>query len=74
MVVMRPAFAWDCPECGCENFARGMVPDLPEEQLVAMRDEQGIEPWEDGDFVMMPERVKCDHCGAVHEATHFKDA
>ena len=74
MVVLRPAYAWDCPDCGRENFCRGMIPDLPEDELEALRKEQGIEPWEEGDFVMMPEQVQCQHCHAVFDATHLKDA
>jgi hypothetical protein len=51
-----------------------MVPDLPAEELAEIREDQGIEPWEEGDFVMMPDNVECIHCGACAETMHFKDA
>jgi hypothetical protein len=73
-VELRPAYVFDCDECGRENFVRGIVPEFSEEELAEIRLEQGIEPWEMGDFVTMPEVVKCQHCNAVFESAHFKDA
>jgi hypothetical protein len=74
MVVLRPAYSWDCPDCDRENFCRGIVPEFSEEELAEMRAEQGVQPWEEGDFLMMPDSVECEHCHAVFETTHFKDA
>lgn len=74
MVVLRPAYAWDCEDCGRENFARGIVPEFSADDLQAMRDEQGVQPWEDGEFVMMPDEVKCGFCGAIFATAHCKDA
>jgi hypothetical protein len=42
--------------------------------LEALRAEEGIQPWEEGDFVMMPEEVQCTHCKLTFAATHLKDA
>ena len=72
-VTLRPAFCWDCDECGRENFARAVVPEFSAEDLQAMRNEHGIEPWEAGDFVTMPPTVTCSHCGVVFSAVPFED-
>jgi hypothetical protein len=73
-VVLRPAYAWDCEECGRENFERGVVPEFSAEDLTSLREEHGVESWELGDFVMMPEMVTCGHCGARFASMHLKDA
>lgn len=73
-VELRPAYCWDCPDCGRENFVRGLVPELSSEDLEEMRNEHGIEPWDAGDFVAMPEIVKCIHCHIQFETEHFNDA
>lgn len=74
MVTMRPAYAWDCEECGRENFARGIVREFSEDELQELREEHGIQPWESGDFMSMPESVKCGHCGAAFKTAHCKEA
>lgn len=74
MVELRPAYVWDCPECGRENFMRGLVPEFSDEDREALRQEHGITPWDEGDFVMMPDRVECKHCSEVFCTEHFKDA
>lgn len=74
MVELRPAYAWDCDECGVENFTRGLIPELSAEDLAELRDEHGVQPWDEGAFVAMPETVKCHACGAVFSTQHIKDA
>lgn len=73
-VVLRPAYAWDCPICGREHFARGVVPEMSPEDLEALREEYGVQPWEEGDFVESPDQVECPHCKASFCTVHFKDA
>ena len=73
-VTLRPAYAWDCPDCGRENFERGVVPEFSEEDLEELRGECGVQPWEEGAFVTMPEEVECRHCGLSFATLHFKDA
>lgn len=70
---MRPAYVWDCPECGHEIFERTVIVDLPEEELAAMREEFGIEPWDTGNFQAMPSEVTCPHCGFEAETVHMCD-
>ncbi|MCA9121934.1 MAG: hypothetical protein H6822_26650 [Planctomycetaceae bacterium] len=74
MVELRPAFSWDCPECGVENFCRGIVPEFSEEDAAELRDEHGINAWESGDFVMQPETVACAKCAVEFRSLHYKDA
>lgn len=61
-VELRPAFAWDCPECGREYFARAIVAEFSEEQMTELREDHGVEPWETGDFLVKPDTVTCTHC------------
>ena len=72
-VELRPAFSWDCPKCGTENFARGIVPEMAPEELSELRDEHGVQPWEAGDFVMAPESVECKHCLLTWETIRFRE-
>ena len=74
MVELRPAYAWDCPECDEENFARAIVPEFSEEELAELREEYGVEAWEEGDFLMMPKKVACTNCKMSFSTVHFKDA
>jgi hypothetical protein len=60
-VELHQAFFWDCPECGLEMFERGVVCENIEE----MRGEYGIEPWVEGDFVLMPQEVECKNCHCI---------
>lgn len=72
-VELRPAYAWDCPDCGREVFERGVVPEMSPEDAAELRQEAGLEPHEEGDFVMMPEGVVCPHCKAQFWTQHFRD-
>lgn len=74
MVELRPAYSWDCPDCGRENFVRGLVPEFSDEDLQDLRDNHGLQPWDTGDFVMMPQSVQCKHCRSVFSAQNFKEA
>ena len=73
-VELRPAFAWDCPDCYRESFARAIVPEFAPEDLAELRDDHGVQPWETGDFLMQPSTVKCVHCNAEFQSIHYKDA
>lgn len=63
MVELHPAFFWDCPDCGRENFCRGIKPEFSSSELAELREEHGVQPWECGDFVMQPTEVTCNYCG-----------
>lgn len=71
---LRPAFAWDCPSCGREQFERAIVPEFTSEELEELRDDHGVQPWEAGQFSMMPANVKCKACGHKFAAKHLVDS
>jgi len=64
-VEMRPAYSWTCPECGQDNFERVVVPEMSDEDLREMKEEFGIDEWEEGDFQSYPNTVQCEFCSAI---------
>ena len=72
-VELRPAYVWDCPDCGREIFHRGLVPEMTPEKEEELRDDFGVQPYEEGNFIMMPTRVKCPHCNESFPTLHFGD-
>ena len=70
-VELIPAFQWDCPECGRENFARGIVLEASSEEVQALREKFGVEPGEEGCFMGQPTEVTCAHCDELFETEHF---
>jgi rubredoxin len=64
-VELLPAYMWDCPECGGENFERGIVPEMSEEDKAELREEHGVV--EDGHWMLMPSKVTCRHCEATFD-------
>lgn len=69
---MRPAYAWDCDDCGRENFLNGVVPEFSEDELKYLRNEQGVSAYDAGYFVQMPDTVRCKHCGSQFETEYFQ--
>jgi rubredoxin len=61
-IPLRLAYAWDCPDCGREVFERGIVPEMAPEDMAKLREEHGVEPWMEGDFLLAPDEVKCPFC------------
>lgn len=72
-VELIPAYVYDCPECGRENFVRGVVVDLPPDEMTRMREEFGYEPWDDGLFLTIPNTVTCKWCASVFSAVDFRN-
>lgn len=72
-VTLNPAYMWDCDECGTENFCRGIIAEMSEEDLAELREEHGIEEHETGDWMTMPETVVCKVCSAEFETQHFSE-
>ena len=70
-VELRPAFAWDCPECGREQFARTIVAELSSEEIVQLKEQFGADPWESGYFLTRPNTVTCADCGHVFTTCDF---
>ena len=57
---LRLAYEWTCDWCGRDQFIRSVRFDpsqLPHEELRELRNEHGVEPWEDGEWSMCPDLV-----------------
>lgn len=61
-IEMRIAFEWTCPECGTDHFHRGITPKLNIEDRQEVRDELGIQEWEEGVLMCRPDTVTCPGC------------
>lgn len=68
---LRPAYSWDCDECGREQFTRAIVPEMSDAERNELRSQYGIEEWETGNFQSMPHEVICE-CGAVFKTEAFE--
>lgn len=65
-VELHQAFLWVCEECGTDNFARGV--ELSPEEVERM----GVDPAEDGCYLMAPSEVKCSICEHQYKAVDGK--
>ncbi len=72
MVELRPAYVWDCPECGLEHFIRCLVPELSDEDYQELREDHGLGPCDTGIFIAMPESVKCKECGLTFKTEQYQ--
>lgn len=61
-VELRPAFEWTCEECGRDQFAKCIVPEMSEEDRADLAEQIGEDPV-DGEFLCAPEQVTCAFCG-----------
>jgi hypothetical protein len=61
-VELFQAFMWICPDCGAENFVRAVAIDMIDDDEDVLNGEFGVQPWEDGEFVIAPDLVKCCDC------------
>ena len=66
---LHPAYVWDCDACGQENFVRAVRVEMTEEDEVAMKEEYGVEPFEEGCFLGTPDEVRCVGCGTEYECS-----
>lgn len=72
-VELRPAYAWDCDQCGRENFVNGIV--ITQTCLdQGSCEDAGVDEDESGDWMLMPDRVMCSECRAEFETQHFHEA
>jgi hypothetical protein len=72
-VALRPVYAWDCDICGREFFERGVVVEIDDDGLERLKNEHGIEVWEEGNFMMMPDTVCCPFCDVSFPTKHYRD-
>lgn len=66
-VVLRTAYAFDCEDCGRENFGRSLALECSPEEEEELRLNHGIDPWDTGNWVQRPDKVTCQFCGAEFE-------
>lgn len=67
-VELHPCYSWDCDECGRQNYARPVVGDFDAATFDELRTEHGIEPWETGLWLVVPDEVQCRHCNSKFTA------
>jgi hypothetical protein len=72
-VELRPAYEWTCPECGKDQFERGIVVELSEEEMSEMRWDHGIDEESTGNWMEQPNRVMCKSCGLAFFTIHYND-
>lgn len=71
-VELIPAHVWTCPECGTDQFERCVAVDMDQDGMEQIREDFGIEPGQDGVFLVAPREVTCDGCGKSYEAVGFQ--
>lgn len=72
-IELRLAYAWTCENCGTNNYAEGLVIEADSDTMAELRDDHGIQPWECGDFIEMPDIVMCLGRGEQYATIHFRD-
>ena len=72
-VELRTAYAFDCDQCGRENFVRAVVHELSEDEKHEMAVEHGEFGQQQGQWVTIPPVVKCCFCGACFSTADFRD-
>jgi len=76
-IEMKPAYVWDCDECGIENFERTIVLSLEEltqddlDQIGEELLESMMNDTERGTFQSMPNHVTCRNCNIEYETYHI---
>ena len=67
IVDVHPAWVWDCPECGIENFARSVVSGMTAEEEEIMRETHDLDDSETGFWQTAPLTVECFDCETEFE-------
>lgn len=68
-VDVRLAFAYDCAQCGRENFVHSVLHEFSPDEQADMAEELGEKP-QTGSWITHPEHVKCGFCGAEFRAVN----
>lgn len=74
-IELHPAYMWDCDECGRENFARAVYPELSEDEVRELAYDMGVIESADDDLppgmiLMAPNKVQCIFCNAKFDVYH----
>lgn len=62
---------WTCPECGRDRFERSIVVELSPEEMQELRNEHGVEVWDNGHFCTKPAEVSCPECKLTFSTVDF---
>jgi len=66
IVELSPAYMWDCPNCGRENFQRSITLAMSDEDRLHM----GLGPEESGCWQSYPDTVICRFCEQQYKTKH----
>ena len=66
-VEVRLAFAFDCAQCGRENFVKSVLHEFSPAEQAEMAEDLGEKP-QTGKWITHPEHVVCSNCGAGFRA------
>lgn len=72
-VELRPAYVWDCSDCGREHFHNGLIAEMSEEEEQELRDEHEVSSWDTGIWMSIPETVECKWCGSKFRVIHYSE-
>ena len=72
-IELRTAFAFDCDNCGKENFVRGIVHEFSQEEIDDLKDKFGIDRQTIGDWMTIPEVVECQYCKTQFLSLNYRD-
>ena len=61
-VELHHAYMFTCEHCGTDQFIRGIIPEMSEQEKIELRLDFGLQPWEEGEFTVKPETVTCGTC------------
>jgi len=71
-IELRNAFAFDCEDCGRENFVRSVVCEMSQEDREQLDMQNGFE-FTNGQWVTAPEFVQCSFCKSEFRANDSED-
>jgi len=66
IVELSPAYMWDCPNCGRENFQRSIMTAITAQDRIEM----GLEDNQGGCWQSYPNIVVCRHCDSKYTTRH----
>jgi ribosomal protein L37AE/L43A len=69
IVELSPAYMWDCPNCGRENFQRSITVALTEEDRIHMN----LSSEEIGSWQSYPNFITCKFCKQSFKTRHISE-
>lgn len=73
LIELRTAFAFDCDNCGKENFVRGVVHEFSKEEMDDLKDRFNIDRSILGDWISCPEIVECQYCNTKFISLNYNE-